>query len=70
MKGLYSGGLIYGRKFALQNRLRLIYLEGKLRLKKNLNLIVGRKFMIVYSIVAKVTGEKRGAPERVWVQGG
>ena len=47
-----------------------LYLEGKLRLKKNLNLIVGRKFMIVYSIVAKVTGEKRGAPERVWVQGG
>ena len=25
--------------------------------------------MIVYSIVAKITGEKRGAPEKVWVQG-
>ena len=24
--------------------------------------------MIVYSIVAKITGEKRGAPERVWVR--
>ena len=26
--------------------------------------------MTVHSILAKVTGEKRGAPEGVWVQGG
>ena len=70
MKGLYSDGLIYGRKFALKNRLRLI-LGGK-AVSQNLlgQLIVGRKLMIVYSIVAKITSEKRGAPKRVWVQGG
>ena len=32
--------------------------------------VVGRKFMTVHSIVAKITGEKRGASEGVWVQGG
>ena len=46
MEGPIFGGLIYGGKFAFQNRLSL-YLEGNLRLKIDwVSLILGRRFTV------------------------